>query len=95
MKAAPESARAVSQREITVQIARIAADHHGKEGTQPRLNYPPYRSSLLRHPRSPFVCVNPDEVECWAKCFGRRDVDPLDPTSRPAIPASPSGSASS
>jgi Protocatechuate 3,4-dioxygenase beta subunit N terminal len=30
---------------------------------QPRLDYPPHRSSRLRHPRSSFVCVDPDEVD--------------------------------
>jgi protocatechuate 3,4-dioxygenase, beta subunit len=78
MKAAAESARTVSQREITAEIARIAADQRGAAESQPRLDYPPYRSSLLRHPRSPFVCVDPEEVECWAPCFGRQDVDLLD-----------------
>jgi protocatechuate 3,4-dioxygenase beta subunit len=78
MKAAAESARTVSQREITAQIARISADHHGAAESQPRLDYPPYRSSLLRHPRSSFVCVDPEEVERWAPCLGRQDVDPLD-----------------
>jgi protocatechuate 3,4-dioxygenase, beta subunit len=61
-----------------VEIARIATDHRGKEGTQPRPDYPPSRSNLLRPPRSRFVCVDPDEVEYWAPCFGLQDVDPLD-----------------
>jgi protocatechuate 3,4-dioxygenase, beta subunit len=78
MKAAEQSAHAVSQHEITAQIARIAAEHRGQEESQPLLDYPPYRSSLLRHPRSPFVNVDPEEVECWAPCFGAQDVDPLD-----------------
>jgi hypothetical protein len=63
MKAAAESARAVSQRAITAQIARIAARLPGKDVAQPRLDYPPYRGSRLRHPRSSFVCVDPDEVD--------------------------------
>jgi protocatechuate 3,4-dioxygenase, beta subunit len=78
MKAVVESARAVSQCEITAQIARIAAEQHRTEESQPQLDYPPYRASLLRHPRSPFVCVDPEELERWAPCFGRQDVDPLD-----------------
>jgi protocatechuate 3,4-dioxygenase beta subunit len=78
MKAAAQSAHAVSQHEITAQITRIAAEHQGQEESQPLLDYPPYRSSLLRHPRSPFVSVDPEEVECCAPCFGAQDVDALD-----------------
>ncbi|MGH3554478.1 MAG: protocatechuate 3,4-dioxygenase subunit beta, partial [Mycobacterium sp.] len=91
MKAAPESAHAVSQSAITAQIARIAADHHENEESQPRLDYPPYRSSLLRHPRSPFVCVDPDELDCCAPCFGRRDVDPRDADLTAGHPGEPIG----
>jgi protocatechuate 3,4-dioxygenase, beta subunit len=78
MKAAAESARAESQRVITAQIARIAAGYQRKDVAQPLLDYPPYRSSRLRHPRAAFVCVDPEEVERWAPCFGHHDVDPLD-----------------
>jgi protocatechuate 3,4-dioxygenase, beta subunit len=78
MKAAAEPLRAESQRAITAQIARIAADHQGKDEPQPLLDYAPYRSSRLRHPKSPVVCVDPDEVERWSPCFGSRDVDPVD-----------------
>ncbi|ORB16856.1 protocatechuate 3,4-dioxygenase subunit beta [Mycobacterium noviomagense] len=69
--------RVASQRDITAEIARIAAGSQGGE-TQPRLNYPPYRSSALRHPHSPLVCVDPEELERWAPCFGDRDVEALD-----------------
>jgi protocatechuate 3,4-dioxygenase beta subunit len=91
MKAAAESARTVSQREITAQIDRIAAGHRGKRDEQPRLDYPPYRSSLLRHPRSPFVRVDPDELERCAPCFGREDVDPLDADLTAGHPGEPIG----
>jgi protocatechuate 3,4-dioxygenase, beta subunit len=74
MKAAEKSARVASQRAITREIGRIAAADQGKDEPQPRLDYPPYRSSVLRHPRSPFVCVDPEEVERCAPCFGNDEV---------------------
>ncbi|MBV9321271.1 MAG: protocatechuate 3,4-dioxygenase subunit beta [Mycobacterium sp.] len=70
--------RVVSQSEITAEIGDIAADYSGHEEAQPRLDYPPYRSSALRHPESPFLCINPEGVERWAPCFGPQDVDPRD-----------------
>jgi protocatechuate 3,4-dioxygenase beta subunit len=78
MEAAPE--RLASQSEITAQIASIAADflREGEQETQPRLNYPPYRSSALRHPESPLLRVDPEQIERWGPCFGYDDVDPLD-----------------
>ncbi|BCQ09579.1 protocatechuate 3,4-dioxygenase subunit beta [Mycobacterium heckeshornense] len=69
--------RIATQRDITAEIARIAAGYRGAE-TQPRLDYPPYRSSALRHPESPLVWVDPEEIERWAPCFGDRDVEPHD-----------------
>lgn len=77
VKAAPDPA--ASQREITAEIARIAADYprDGAEA-QPRLDYPPYRSSRLRHPESPLLQVDPEEIERCGPCFGETDVDPLD-----------------
>jgi protocatechuate 3,4-dioxygenase, beta subunit len=91
MKAAAQSARVVSQRGITGEIARIAAAYQGRGEVQPRLDYPPYRSSLLRHPRSPFVCVDPDEVECWAPCFGNHEVEPRDADLTAGHPGEPIG----
>lgn len=68
-----------SQREISAEIARIAAEHHvDRAKTQSRLDYPPYRSSRLRHPQSPLLTVDAEEIECWAPCFGTDDVDPID-----------------
>ena len=79
MTAATEPARTASQSEITAEIAGIAADYRrGRRETQPRLDYPPYRSSILRHPTSPLLRVDPDEIECGAPCFGHEDVDPRD-----------------
>ncbi len=91
MKAAAESARVVSQRAISEQIARIAAEYQGEEEAQPRLNYPPYRSSLLRHPQSPFVRVDPDELERWAPCFGPQDVSRSDADLTAGHPGQPIG----
>ena len=44
----------------------------------PRLDYPPYRSSLLRHPTKDPHQADPEGVELWAPVFGERDVDPLE-----------------
>src|ERR1700758_4916204 len=91
MKAAAEPARAVSQRAITAEITRIAADYQGKDVSQPLLDYPPYRSSRLRHPKSPFVSLDPDDLERWAPCFGVEEVDPLDADLTAGHPGEPIG----
>ncbi|MEZ0353728.1 protocatechuate 3,4-dioxygenase subunit beta [Mycobacterium sp. pR1184] len=69
-----------SQAEISAEIAEIEAGYHraGVELTQPRLNYPPYRSSLLRHPTKALLHADPETIELTAPCFGDRDVDPRD-----------------
>ncbi|HET9875175.1 MAG TPA: protocatechuate 3,4-dioxygenase subunit beta, partial [Mycobacterium sp.] len=62
-----------SQADITAEIARIAAQYPGAAdgaGPQPRLDYPPYRSTTLRHPKQALVAVDPEGVELWAPCFG-------------------------
>ncbi|HEY3995738.1 MAG TPA: protocatechuate 3,4-dioxygenase subunit beta [Mycobacterium sp.] len=66
-----------SQGDITAEMARIAAEYCGEQ-RQPRLDYPPYRSSILRHPKHPLVVVDPEEIERSAPCFGHQDVDSLD-----------------
>jgi Protocatechuate 3,4-dioxygenase beta subunit N terminal len=61
-----------SQADITAEIARIAAEHQrAGTGQAPQLlDYPPYRSSALRHPENPLLVVDPEEVERCAPCFG-------------------------
>ncbi|CPR12355.1 pcaH [Mycobacterium bohemicum DSM 44277] len=69
----------VSLVNIAAEIAAIAADHR-PEGAdaQPRLDYPPYRSSALRHPTRPPLLVDPEELERRSPCFGSDDVHPRD-----------------
>lgn len=72
--AAPEEAELSTQAEISVEIA----ERDGVDGAQPALDYPPYRSSLLRHPSKALVQADPDELELWAPVFGVQDVAPLE-----------------
>ena len=69
-----------NQAEISREISDIEADYRksGSVETQPRLDYPPYRSSLLRHPTKDLQHADPETVERWAPCFGQRDVGPLE-----------------
>lgn len=69
-----------SQAEIDAEIADIAAAYEtqGIEETEPRLDYPPYRSSLLRHPTKDLHHADPEGVELWAPAFGHRDVSALE-----------------
>ncbi|QIV79831.1 protocatechuate 3,4-dioxygenase subunit beta [Mycolicibacterium frederiksbergense] len=75
----PDSASA-SQAEISAEISEISESYQraGVEETQPRLDYPPYRSSILRHPTQELYRADPEGVELWAPCFGDRDVHSLE-----------------
>jgi protocatechuate 3,4-dioxygenase beta subunit len=81
---ATSSDAAVStQAQISAEIAAIGADYAGTRGrteteTGPRLDYPPYRSSLLRHPTKDLQHADPEAIELWAPVFGHQDVDPLE-----------------
>jgi protocatechuate 3,4-dioxygenase beta subunit len=46
--------------------------------TQPRLDFPPYRSSLLRHPTKALRHADPEGAELVAPVFGHSDVDVLE-----------------
>lgn len=75
MTALTDATAPASQREISDEIAALG----GSRGRiQPLLDYPPYRSSVLRHPANPLLSVDPHDVELAAPCFGSRDVSPLD-----------------
>ncbi|SEB73731.1 protocatechuate 3,4-dioxygenase subunit beta [Streptomyces sp. TLI_105] len=51
----------------------------GETRHHPARDYPPYRSSALRHPRQPLVAVrDPEAVELSGPVFGATDVTALD-----------------
>jgi protocatechuate 3,4-dioxygenase, beta subunit len=81
---ATSSDAAVStQAEISAEIAEIAADYADERcrtGTEiaPRLDYRPYRSSILRHPTKDLHHADPETIERCAPVFGHQDVDPLE-----------------
>jgi protocatechuate 3,4-dioxygenase beta subunit len=62
-----------TQAEVSAEIAALAGA--GSLGLpQPRLDYPPYRSSALRSPGRGLVAVDPEGAELSAPVFGARDV---------------------
>jgi protocatechuate 3,4-dioxygenase beta subunit len=68
---------------ISAEIEKIALEYERSRGLRPaelgpRLDYPPYRSSVLRHPTKDVKLVNPESIELAAPVFGERDVDPLE-----------------
>lgn len=67
-----------TQAEISAEIADLSAGTD-PSAIRPRLDYSPYRSSLLRHPTKDLHQVDPEGVELWSPCFSHRDVDPLGP----------------
>jgi protocatechuate 3,4-dioxygenase beta subunit len=79
---APEGFEAAlsSQAEVDAEIAAIGEEYaaSGRIETQPRLDYAPYRSSVLRHPTKSLQLADPEGVELWAPAFGQLDVDPVE-----------------
>ena len=69
-------AAAATQAEISAEIAALAAEHAATGTTEhgPRLDYAPYRSSLLRHPTKDLHHADPEAVELFAPVFGHHDV---------------------
>ncbi|MCK9898388.1 protocatechuate 3,4-dioxygenase subunit beta [Frankia sp. AgB32] len=78
---------------ISSEMAALDAGYRGAgvTETQPRLDYPPYRSSLARHPGRAAYDVDPETIERCAPCFGARDVDPLDADLTVGHPGAPIG----
>ncbi|UDY23426.1 protocatechuate 3,4-dioxygenase subunit beta [Nocardioides sp. Kera G14] len=69
------------QAQISDEIAAIAAEaeQSGFESVpQPRIDYRPYRSSILRHPTKDLHHTDPETIELYAPCFGHWDVDVLE-----------------
>ncbi|GAA1458147.1 protocatechuate 3,4-dioxygenase subunit beta [Williamsia maris] len=69
-----------TQGAISTEIADIARQYaaSGVEEFQPRLEFPPYRSSILRHPTKDLHHADPEELELLAPVFGPQDVDPIE-----------------
>jgi protocatechuate 3,4-dioxygenase beta subunit len=91
VEAAP--GRIASQGDITAEIDAVSAEYQRAGGaeTHPRLDYPPYRSSVLRHPEGPLLVVDPEQVERCAPCFGQRDVEAVDADLTAGHPGEPIG----
>ncbi|NKY95205.1 protocatechuate 3,4-dioxygenase subunit beta [Gordonia sputi] len=77
-------AAAGTQTQISAEIGSLAAEYQraraagAAEELRPRLDYAPYRSSILRHPTKDPHHADPEGIELWAPAFGQRDVDPLE-----------------
>lgn len=61
-------------------ISKEIADLHGSQPgrSQPLLDFPPYRSAVLRHPTKDPRPADPEGAELVAPVFGHSDVDPLE-----------------
>ncbi|MFC5729389.1 MULTISPECIES: protocatechuate 3,4-dioxygenase subunit beta [Nocardioides] len=70
----------MAQEQVNEEIAALSAAY-GRSGTlelQPRRDYGPYRSTILRHPTKDPHHADPEGIERWSPVFGERDVDPLE-----------------
>ncbi len=78
------AATADSQESISKEITDIHAAYRqsvvdGKKAeTQPRIDFAPYRSSLLRHPTKNLHHADPETIELHSPAFGERDVHALE-----------------
>jgi protocatechuate 3,4-dioxygenase beta subunit len=61
-----------SQAAISAEIMEIRRQYSeaATEETQPRLDYPPYRSTILRHPTKDLHHIDPETIELTAPAFG-------------------------
>lgn len=66
-----------SQRIISSEIEQLRAAWTAGDA-QPRIDYPPYRSSVLRHPIKALHPADPEAAELVAPVFGHSDVAPLE-----------------
>jgi protocatechuate 3,4-dioxygenase, beta subunit len=78
------AATADSQETINQEMGGLHAAYRqgveagGAEETQPRIDFAPYRSSLLRHPTKSLHHADPETIELWSPAFGERDVHVLE-----------------
>jgi protocatechuate 3,4-dioxygenase beta subunit len=73
-----------SQADLSAEISSLGEAYARalKDGaqpeTQPRLDYPPYRSSILRHPTKSLQHADPETIELHSPAFGHQDVHALE-----------------
>lgn len=67
----------ISQQAISEEIEKIHADLRAGD-EQPRLDFPPYRSTALRHPTKELRHADPEGAELVAPVFGHSDVGALE-----------------
>ena len=72
-----------TQAQISAEIDDVSAAYERSRKAsgaivQPRLDYPPYRSSVLRHPNQALHPADPEAAELYAPVFGAQDVDVLE-----------------
>jgi protocatechuate 3,4-dioxygenase beta subunit len=83
-EAAPStSGGPATQAGIDAEMAELRAGYERErvsagDRTGVLLDYPPYRSSVLRHPTKGLQLADPEGAELFAPVFGDRDVDPLE-----------------
>ena len=69
-----------SQEAISAEIMDLRRQYAeaAAEELQPRYDYPPYRSTILRHPTKDLRHVDPETIELTAPAFGQQEVDVLE-----------------
>ncbi|GAB6898914.1 protocatechuate 3,4-dioxygenase subunit beta [Kineosporia succinea] len=65
------------QEQLSAEIAAAQENVH-PGARQPRIDFPAYRSSVLRHPTKDLRHADPEGVELVAPVFGHGDVDPIE-----------------
>ncbi|MDF2497896.1 protocatechuate 3,4-dioxygenase subunit beta [Arthrobacter koreensis] len=79
LDAAEASQDQISEEIRTIHEAyRKGVEEGAPEETQPRVDFRPYRSSLLRHPTKNLHHTDPETIELWSPAFGHQDVHPLE-----------------
>jgi protocatechuate 3,4-dioxygenase beta subunit len=81
--AASSDVDTTTQAVISGEIERLQAAYEQErrgagDSTRVLVDYPPYRSSLLRHPTKAAQQADPEGAELFAPVFGNLDVDPLE-----------------
>ena len=79
LDSAAESQQILSDEMKALADAYAQARQNGAAAeVQPRLDYPPYRSSILRHPTKSLHHADPETIELYSPAFGHMDVHALE-----------------